>query len=145
MSTVAEVLSFKGTGVVTVERGATVLEAARIMNEHRIGSVVVTSPGSGRVVGILTERDVLTRVVTLCKDPMRTLVADVMTTPVQTCTSITPIEEVRRVMKESRIRHVPVVEDNGLRGMVSIGDINAHHTMALVGTVETLEAYISRG
>ncbi len=153
MSTVATILSHKNQigkdGVVTIDQHATVLDAARAMNQHKIGSVVVTCPRSanshgGGIVGILTERDILTRVVALCKDPMRTLVSDAMTHPVQTCCPDTPVEELRHAMREQRIRHVPVLNDNALAGMVSIGDLNAYETLSLSSTVETLEAYITR-
>lgn len=148
MSTVATILSHKSQigkdGVVTIDQHATVLDAARAMNQHKIGSVVVTCPRSSGIVGILTERDILTRVVALCKDPMRTLVSDAMTHPVQTCCPDTPVEELRHAMREQRIRHVPVLQDNSLAGMVSIGDLNAYETLSLSSTVETLEAYIAR-
>jgi CBS domain-containing protein len=159
MSTVATILGHKGTNVVTIDQHATVLDAARAMNQHRIGSVVVTCPkssgasssgasssgaSSAGIVGILTERDILTRVVALCKDPMRTLVSDAMTHPVQTCTPETPVDEVRNAMREQRIRHVPVLQDQALAGMVSIGDLNAYAALELTSTVETLEAYIAR-
>lgn len=118
------------------------------MNQHKIGSVVVTCPRAagqnGGIVGILTERDILTRVVALCKDPMRTLVSDAMTHPVRTCCPDTPVEDLRHTMREQRIRHVPVLHEDRLAGMVSIGDLNAYETLALTSTVETLEAYITR-
>ncbi len=144
MSTVATILSHKGSNVVTIDQHATVLDAARAMNLHRIGSVVVIRPGGKGIAGILTERDVLTRVVAQCKDPMRTLVSDAMTHPVQTCTPATHVEELRYTMREQRIRHVPVLHEETLVGMVSIGDINAFETLSLTSTVETLEAYITR-
>ena len=147
MSMVADILSFKSNTVVTVSEDASILDAAQVMNQHRIGSVVVmgTTEASGSsVIGILTERDVLTRVVAAVRDPRHTRVSEVMTTPVETCTPTTLLEDLRRVMKDRRIRHVPVVEGSALRGMVSIGDLNAHDSMALAGTVEVLEAYITR-
>lgn len=144
MSTVATILGHKGTNVVTIDQHATVLDAARAMNQHRIGSVVVIKSGGKGIAGILTERDVLTRVVALCKDPMRTLVSDAMTHPVQVCSPATQVEELRHTMREQRIRHVPVLEHDALVGMVSIGDINAFETLSLTSTVETLEAYIAR-
>ncbi len=143
MSTVASILSGKQTNVVTIDEYASVLDAAKLMNKHRIGSVVVTR-GMNSIAGIITERDVMAKVVALCKDPANTKVSDTMTSPVLTCAPSTPIDELRRIMREQRIRHMPVFDDRGLAGMVSIGDLNAYETMALTSTVETLEAYISR-
>src|SRR5690606_26322436 len=82
MARVRDVLSRKARSLHTVESGASVLEAARVMNDHKIGSVVVVH--GGRMVGILTERDILTRVVARQSDPSLTRVADVMTRRVLT-------------------------------------------------------------
>lgn len=125
----------------------TVLEAAKRMNELRIGALVVVEPASraeeaGTVAGILTERDILTRVVAAGRDPARTRIADVMTSRVIACTPDSVLSEVRKVVREKRIRHVPVVEEQRLVGMVSIGDLNLADQHALVETIETLEAYI---
>lgn len=143
MSTVATILSNKQNNVVTIDEYSTVLDAAKLMNKHRIGSVVVTR-GLSSVAGIITERDIMSRVVALCKDPAATTVSDTMTSPVMTCSPSTSVDELKRIMREQRIRHMPVFDDRGLAGMVSIGDLNAYETMSLVSTVETLEAYISR-
>lgn len=142
MSTVASLLSGKHNTVVTIDEYASVLDAAKLMNKHRIGSVVVTRGSS--IAGIITERDVMSKVVALCNDPATTKVSDTMTSPVMTCSPSTGVDELKRIMREQRIRHMPVFDDKGLAGMVSIGDLNAYETMALVSTVETLEAYISR-
>ncbi|MFG0327335.1 MAG: CBS domain-containing protein, partial [Phycisphaerales bacterium JB037] len=101
----------------------TVLEAAKRMNELRIGALVVVEPASrgeeaGTVAGILTERDILTRVVAAGRDPARTRIADVMTSRVIACTPDSVLSEVRKVVREKRIRHVPVVEEQRLVGMV---------------------------
>jgi CBS domain-containing protein len=145
MSTVAAILSNKPGHVVTIDQHATILDAARLMNQHKIGALMVMRPGPAPIAGILTERDVMTRVVAQCKDPMRTLVSDAMTTPVHSCSPDTPLDEVRGAMRERRIRHVPVMDGQKLAGMVSIGDLNAHETLVLASTVESLEAYITRG
>jgi CBS domain-containing protein len=100
-----------------------VLDAARLMNEHHIGGVVVME--GGRCAGIFTERDVLRRVVGAGLDPVSTPVRDVMTTTLLTVTADTPIEECRALMTERRIRHVPVVGAAGLEGLVTAGDVLA--------------------
>lgn len=147
MSTVEHVLKSKNrlyTSVLTVSPRASVLEAARIMNQHRIGSLVVLGEDQG-VAGIFTERDVLTRVVAVGKDPARTHVSEVMTTPVVCCSPETPLNDLRLLMRQRLIRHVPVVEEDRLVGMVSIGDLNVAETMVLSQTIQSLEEYITRG
>jgi len=129
-------------GVVSVAPETTALEAAQRMNEAHVGSVVVLD-GKGALLGIFTERDVLRRVVAESKDPAETLVGDVMTTWVHTAPPDTPIDDLRTLMREKRIRHVPIVEDGALRGMVSIGDLNAAEAKALVETITYLERYMT--
>jgi CBS domain-containing protein len=148
MPTVAEVLRRKGPKVVTTTPQASVLDAARLMNTHRIGSLVVLAGGGesgGGVVGILTERDVLTRIVAAGRDPKATKVADVMTTPVIFCTPQTDLDDLRATMVARKIRHVPATDQGALCGMVSIGDLNALHAETLSVTVQVLEGYIARG
>jgi CBS domain-containing protein len=144
MGTVRQLISGKTGSVATIAPEATVLEAARVMNDRRIGALVVV--GEGAVpVGIVTERDVMTRVVAKVRDPAATTVSAIMTQRVITCAPETTVGELRTVMHERRIRHVPVLEGNRLVGMVSIGDLNAAEAGALVETIRVLEAYISQG
>jgi CBS domain-containing protein len=141
MPNVAEILRRKGTHVLTIGKAATVLEAALLMNEHKIGSLVVLE--EGRVVGIFTERDVLRRVVGEERSPGTTLVGEVMTTEVACCTLATTIEEARGAMKNRRVRHLPLVDDEGrLQGLVSIGDLNAYDASNQEQTIYLLEEYI---
>ncbi len=141
MATIREILAKKGTQVFTIGKGATVLDAAVVMNEHRIGALVVID--EGRVVGMFTERDVLRRVVGERRDPAETLVADVMTLEVLCCTPETTLEEVRGVMKNRRIRHLPVVDgERCLQGLVSIGDLNAHEATSQEQTIHLLHEYL---
>lgn len=152
MSTVELVLRGKGRGVVTTTPDATVLEAAREMNAQRIGSLVVVrpAPGAGKeqgtVVGIVTERDILTRIVAAEREARRTKVREVMTAPVTFCTLATSIAELRESMTRQRIRHVPVwCEQRGLCGMISMGDLNALEVESMAQTIHALEEYIVRG
>ena len=141
MSTVREILARKGPQVFTIGKGATVLEAALLMNEHKIGSLVVLE--DGRVAGMFTERDVLRRVVGEEREPARTLVADVMTTEVACCTPETTIDEARGAMKNRRIRHLPLVDDDHyLKGLISIGDLNAYEASNQEQTIYLLQEYI---
>src|SRR3954452_3074450 len=97
MAKVREILDRKGSQVLTIGRDATVLDAALLMNEHKLGALVVLD--SGEVIGMFSERDILQRVVGEQRDPAKTLVADVMTTEVVCCTLETTIEEARGAMK----------------------------------------------
>jgi CBS domain-containing protein len=144
MMVVADILRRKGSTVFSISPDSTVLEATQAMNSHRVGCLVVTQGGAMR--GILTERDLLTRVLAVELDPRETLVRDVMTREIVVCTLDAVIEDVQLAMHEHRIRHIPVKDQAGmLCGLVSIGDINAVRTDELAATVESLEMYIARG
>lgn len=141
MATVRDILAGKGSSVLSIGPDATVLDAALLMNDHRVGSLVVMQ--GGRVCGIFTERDMLRRVVVPRLDPSGTPVRAVMTEDVVCCELSTPVEEVRGVMKNRRIRHLPVVnEDRELCGLVSIGDLNSHEATNQERTIHLLQAYI---
>jgi CBS domain-containing protein len=141
MPTVKEILARKGSQVLTVGTEATVLEAALLRNEHKIGSLVVVR--EGQVVGMCTERDVLRRVVGEQREPGKTLVGEVMTSEVACCTPETKIEEARGAMKNRRIRHLPLVDDNGrLQGLISIGDLNAYEASNQEQTIYLLQEYM---
>jgi CBS domain-containing protein len=141
MYLVSELLRQKGTTVHTIAPSASVLEAARLMNQHRIGSLLAIE--GERLVGIITERDLLMQVIAEERSPAGTMVRQVMTGQVLTCTPQTSLDEVRKVMREKRIRHMPVVDQGRIAGMVSIGDVIAAEERTLVETIGYLEAYIT--
>ncbi|MEK6798209.1 MAG: CBS domain-containing protein [Planctomycetota bacterium] len=140
MPTAQSILNRKGTTVATIDREAVVLDAATLMNQRRIGALVVTS--GEKVVGIFTERDVLNRIVAAGLDPRTTHVGKVMTSPTACCRRDTKLSECRSVMTEKRIRHLPVVEDGKLYGMVSAGDILASEVAEQQATIEYLNEYL---
>lgn len=145
MGTIGDILRAKGGTVFRVAPDAPLLDAVRVMNDARIGSVLVAD-ARGTVAGILTERDLLTRVLAVGATPSSLRVQDVMTSDVVWCTPDTRIDDLRSTMRSRRIRHVPVRDARGvLCGMVSIGDLNAHETAELTVTVASLEQYIARG
>jgi len=143
MATARTILRHKGEEVITCGPAATVLEAAHVMNEHGIGSVVVTD--GGKVVGVFTERDVLRRVVAEQQDPGTTKVRDVMTTPVITCGPDTRIDECRAVISARRIRHLPIVEGDKLVGIVTSGDIHAQHLREQQEAIDYLNSWANEG
>ncbi len=142
MNTVNDLLATKGSEeVFSVSGDTSVLEAARKMNQHKIGALVIIH--NGRVKGIFTERDVLRRVVAEQLDPGATKVDQVMTTEIACCRTDTPIEEAKSVMKSKRIRHLPVVgDDMQLHGMISIGDLNAHQVNNQEIAIHYLNEYL---
>jgi len=140
VSTVSSILHKKGNRVVTIDPGATVLEAARLMNEHGIGGLVVVD--GTRIAGIFTERDVMRRVVVRQMDPSRTTVGEVMTTEVATCVPDTGIEAVRALMTGRRIRHLPVTSGGTLSGIITIGDVLAYDLREQQATIELLNGYV---
>lgn len=143
MGTVHDILARKGSQVFTVPAGASVLDAARVMNEHKIGALLVEL--DGRTVGILTERDILTRIVADQRDPKGVSVAEVMTRQVLSCRPTTRLNEARKVMRERRIRHLPVMEQERVIGMISIGDLNHAEHDILIETIQSMELYIAGG
>ncbi len=141
MAIANDILAGKGRRLNTISPEASVYDAAVVMNEHRIGSVLVMS--EDRLVGIFTERDILRRVVAAQRDPAETAVSQVMTTDVACCRPHTDLEEARSVMKNRRIRHLPVVADGGeVVGLISIGDLNAHQVDSQERTIYQLQEYI---
>lgn len=141
MATVKDLLAIKGSRVLSIHPEATALEAAQLMNEHKIGALLVMD--EDRIVGMFTERDILHRIVAEERSPSHTHVAEVMTTEVVCCKPQTSIEEARGAMKNRRIRHLPVVDDAGrLLGLISIGDLNAYESHNHEVTIHILEEYI---
>jgi CBS domain-containing protein len=142
MATVRDLLGVKGTHVLTIGPHASVLDAAILMNEHKVGSLVVIQ--DDRVRGMITERDILQKLVGKQRDAASTVVEEVMTTEVICCRLHTTVQEARGVMKNRRIRHLPVVEeDDRIVGLISIGDLNAHETHDHELTIHLLQEYIS--
>jgi len=139
MATVQAVLARKGGQVVSAGVTDSVLTAASLMNERGIGGLVVLD--GDRVAGMFTERDILRRVVAMRRDPATTLLRDVMTTPVAFCRRETTLAECRGVMTEKRIRHLPVVDDKGVCGIVTIGDLMAHEVTDHEATIQYLNEY----
>ncbi len=140
MYTVQHILDKKGSSVATINADATVLDAAALMNERRIGALIVTR--HEKVFGVFTERDILNRVVAAQIFPAKTLVKDVMTTPVACCHRNTTEAECRAVMRKKRIRHLTVVEEDRLVGIISIGDIIEDESAEKDDTIHYLHEYL---
>lgn len=119
----SHILSQKSAAVTTVDPSVTVSDAVRIMNQFHIGAVLVTD-ADGRLVGIFTERDVLSRIVGRGLNPAATPVQSVMTTKLITTTPGGTVDEAMTIFMERRIRHLPVLDHGAIVGIISIGDIN---------------------
>ena len=137
---VRDVLRKKGEDVYYVGPLATVIEAVQVMNDHHVGAVLVIE--NQEPVGIFSERDVLVRVVAAHRDPRRTLVRDVMTTRLHTASPDDTLLDVMQLMTERRCRHVPVLDEDGLVGVVSIGDLTKATQRNLRHEVRELSSYI---
>jgi CBS domain-containing protein len=138
---ISEVLHVKGDNVVTISPNATVRELVAMLKEHNIGAVVV-STGSGTVSGIVSERDVVRGLAEGTAVLDRT-VNDIMTARVHTAAPTETVDHLMKLMTENRIRHVPVVVDGTLHGIVSIGDVVKSRMNELQFERDQLESYVA--
>ncbi|HMJ77715.1 MAG TPA: CBS domain-containing protein [Iamia sp.] len=134
----------KGDDVATVAPSATVGVVVAALAEHKVGALVVSEDGQ-RVDGIVSERDVVRALAEHGGDALDREVATIMTTKVVTCDLSTTVDELSTLMTEGRYRHVPVVVDGALAGIVSIGDVVKSHIKDLEDEKQTLHEYISGG
>lgn len=129
-ATVSHILERKGHDVFTIRPQQTLREAVTILRDNRIGVLVVTD-ANGDMVGILSERDIVSA---LADTPGQTLpkqVQDVMTTKVETCTPDESLVRILRRMNDGRFRHMPVVKNGDLTGLISVGDVVDFRLIAL--------------
>ena len=119
---------------------ATVLEAARLMNDRGIGCVLIAE--GGMLEGIFTERDILRRVVAEGRDPATVQLHEVMTTSLMTCAPQASLDECAAVMIERGFRHLPVMGDTGLCGVVSSRDVLASCVADQQTTIQHLSSYV---
>jgi len=117
---VRDLLRRKGTSVVTAPHSATVYRCIQIMVDHNVGSILLVNDGS--LAGIFTERDYLRRIVLEGRTSKTTTVREVMTADVTVATPDTTVEECLTIMTTARCRHLPVIADSRIAGLVSIGD-----------------------
>jgi CBS domain-containing protein len=142
--TVGSILKTKGSNVVTLQPGTRLGEAARLLHQHRIGAVLVMGPGA-RILGILSERDVVAALATAGVPALDCPINDFMTADVRTCRASDSIERVMELMTKGRFRHLPVVEDGQLLGIVSIGDVVKRRIDDTEHEAEALKRYIVAG
>lgn len=140
----AQILAQKGDFVATVTPEATVADLLSMLARHGVGALVV-SPDGRRIEGIVSERDVV-RAMAQRPDVLTEQVVSIMTSDVQSATPDGTVGDLMGLMTEHRIRHVPVVDEDGLLiGIVSIGDVVKSRLGELEGEREALVGYITRG
>lgn len=140
--TVRAIITFKGRDCVTVAPDATLAEAARLLAKHRIGALVITG-AERRVVGILSERDIVHAMAAKGELALALPVSGAMTRDVVTCGEDETIPELMQRMTAGRFRHVPVVDRGQLSGIVSIGDVVKHRLAELEREHDALREYIA--
>ncbi|TAN35876.1 MAG: CBS domain-containing protein [Verrucomicrobia bacterium] len=144
MTTVQRILDTKGRDVFTCTPQDTVLAAAARMTERGVGALLVAD-AKGQPVGIITERDLLRKVVSVNKSHPDLKVADIMSKMLWTVTPEQNIDECMKLMTERRIRHLPVVQHDKLLGLISIGDVVKHLLSEKDFIINQLETYIKAG
>lgn len=140
---IADVLRNKGTAVVTIHPDATVTELLAGLTEHNIGAMVVV--GTGGPEGVVSERDVVRHLHRHGASVLARPVSSIMSELVTTCTKSDSADDLSVVMTEQRVRHVPVLENGRLAGIVSIGDVVKSRIEELQAEHAQLRSYITQG
>jgi CBS domain-containing protein len=139
--TVKAILDAKGSGVVTIEPTANIATAAKLLAEHRIGAVLVHGPDH-RIAGILSERDIVRALADRGSAALDEPVGQVMTRKVVTCAPSETVGTIMQRMTEGKFRHVPVLEEGRLAGVISIGDVVKHRLQEIENESAALRDYI---
>jgi CBS domain-containing protein len=139
---VEQLLSGKGHDVISMQPHRTLSEAIRTLSEKRIGAVVVMG-ADGALVGILSERDIIRALGELGAGALESAVSRSMTSKVVTCRPQTSVDELMEIMTTGRFRHVPVVENGRVTGLVSIGDVVKHRVAAIEAESQAMRDYIA--
>ena len=143
MTRVSEILRGKGSDVLKIDASATVFDAITKIVELNVGSILVTE--GDKVVGIMTERDYLRKIAVHGRTSRDTKVGEIMTSPLVYVTPETTIEESMAIMTDRRIRHLPVIENDDVVGIISIGDLVKFQSQEQSFQIKYLTEYISGG
>ncbi len=143
MATVRDMIRKKGDKVFTIAPQATVLDALKMMAEHNIGALLVTT--GDKIEGILSERDCVRKVELKGKDAKNTKVSDIMTSDVVTVDCSQPLEECMELMIDKNIRHLPVYDSGELAGLLSVRDVLKEVVEVQQIMLSQLERYITGG
>ena len=139
--TVSTILAAKGRDVTTTEPGATMKSAIALLAEKRIGAVIVLG-ADHRIVGVLSERDIVRALAERGAAALDEPVSRSMTRKVSTCTESDTVASLRERMTEGKFRHMPVVDQGRLVGIVSIGDVVKHHLQEMERESAAMRDYI---
>lgn len=140
--TIAAILKHKGAAVASVTPSDTIATLAHTLHERRIGAVLVLD-AAGTLLGIVSERDIVANLARHGAATLDLTAAQLMTTGLHTATRATTIPQAMALMTERRVRHLPVVEDGRLLGLVSIGDVVKAHADLQAQEVDSLKAYVA--
>jgi CBS domain-containing protein len=139
---VASILRQKGRAVTTASPATTLLEVADKLAAKRIGAIVIVGP-QGRVAGIVSERDIIRALSAQGPDCLQRPVSECMTREVITCQENDTLDELMAMMTERRFRHLPVITDDALVGIISIGDVVKHHVAEVTMEATAMREYIT--
>jgi CBS domain-containing protein len=138
---IADILRHKGGDVWTIAPGDSVSTLLGMLADHNVGALLVAD--GERVAGIVSERDVVRRIAERGPDVLDAAVRDIMTTSVVSCSSADSLDSIAETMTERRVRHMPVIDDGRLVGVISIGDVVSARMRQLAKDREQLEQYIT--
>lgn len=141
MNQLSQILDEKGHRVLEIDGDASVLEAVKQMVEANVGSLLVTE--SGKVTGIVTERDYLRRVTLEGRTDRDTAVREIVSSPLIVATPATTVDECMALMTDRRIRHVPVIDEGEVVGIISIGDLVKFNSRQQSFEIKYLNDYIT--
>lgn len=143
MNQLVDILDQKGRDVLRIDAGASVLDAVKKMVDYNVGSLLVDD--GGEVAGIITERDFMRRVTLEGRAERDTAVREILSSPLIVASPETSVDDCMALMTERRIRHLPVVDDGDVVGMISIGDVVKFELHRRQQEVKYLNEYISSG
>ncbi|MFN4311803.1 MAG: CBS domain-containing protein [Ferrovibrio sp.] len=142
--TVAAILKEKTGGVISVKPGDSIESVCQLLADKGIGAVLVLRPDGG-IAGILSERDIVRGLAMIGTDLLQQSADTIMTRNVMVCSSHDTVQDVMHLMTKRRIRHLPVVDNGRLAGMISIGDVVKRRIAATEMEAEALRQYIATG
>ena len=141
---VATILKLKGRSVATARPDSSLLEVVAKLNAKRIGAIVVVGDNA-HVAGIISERDVIRAIAEGGVDALQWPVSEVMTADVISCHEASMLDDMMELMTQGRFRHLPVMEDGALVGIISIGDVVKNHVAEVELEAQSMRSYLATG
>ena len=141
---IGQILKSKSRGVATARPEDTIQEIATRLAQRKIGAVMIVGDG-GKVAGIISERDIIRMIAEHGAKALALTASDAMTREVICCSLTSTVDEIMEAMTIGRFRHLPVIEDGALVGIVSIGDVVKHHNAEVELEVSAMRGYLATG